>query len=249
MKYENIELNERGARLSALLQDVGGLYGAVRERPAVLVLPGGGYRMLSDREAEPVALCFAKAGFQAYILRYSVSKDGSPIWPQPLEETDAALRLIRAKRDEWHTDPDRIALCGFSAGAHLAACASVLLEEKPAATVLGYPVILPEACDFCLPGLPRPLEAVGPDTPPSFVFMAADDSMIAPQNGLDWAAALVKAQVPCELHMYVRGEHGFTTGEPYLQIAPGCSRLPGWTADAGDFLSDIWGSFTPRGFE
>lgn len=84
-----------------------------RKRPSVLVIPGGGYEMTSDREAEPIAMQFLAAGFNAFVLRYSVKPS---IFPVALLEAAEAMRRIRTHADEWHCDADAIAVIGFSAG-------------------------------------------------------------------------------------------------------------------------------------
>ena len=89
-----------------------------RKRPSVLVIPGGGYEMTSDREAEPIAMQFLAAGFNAFVLRYSVKPS---IFPVALMEAAEAMWRIRTHADEWHCDADAIAVIGFSAGGHLAA--------------------------------------------------------------------------------------------------------------------------------
>lgn len=90
MEKEVIVLNEaRKVTLTAYLQDVEGEFGNIPKRPGILVLPGGGYQMCSDREADPVAFPYLKAGYQVFVLRYSVKKDA--LWPQPLEDYDAAM--------------------------------------------------------------------------------------------------------------------------------------------------------------
>ncbi|MDR1532023.1 MAG: alpha/beta hydrolase [Clostridiales bacterium] len=118
------------------------------KRPAVLVCPGGGYTFCSDREAEPVALRFAAMGYHAFVLRYSVYKS----YPVQIRETGKAFLMIREQADNWLVDTDRIALCGFSAGAHNCALYAncwhtpVIYEFfnaqpemfKPAAMILGY---------------------------------------------------------------------------------------------------------------
>lgn len=122
-------------------------------RPMVVVLPGGGYMMTSDREAEPIALSYLAAGFNAAVVRYRVGKDAA--WPNPQVDASEALKYIRANAARFLTDPDKIALCGFSAGGHLAASLGVHWndpeiqkrsgclngENRPNALVLGYPVI------------------------------------------------------------------------------------------------------------
>ena len=93
--------------------------------------------MCSDREADPVALAFMKAGYQAFVLRYSTGKHRA--WPNPLEDYEQAMDLIKEKAEVWHLDADRIAAIGFSAGGHLCACAATIAKNKPAAAILVYP--------------------------------------------------------------------------------------------------------------
>lgn len=126
------------------------------KRPMVLVCPGGGYWALSDREADPIAIAFANEGFQVAVLRYPVAEDCS--WPNPINCLSRAMKIIRENAAELYTDPDSIAVCGFSAGGHLAASLGVLWnnpevtevsgcangENKPNALMLIYPVISPE---------------------------------------------------------------------------------------------------------
>lgn len=120
-------------------------------RPAVIICPGGGYLFTSDREAEPVALRFLAAGDHTFVLRYSVGTR----FPQPMHDLARAMTLLREHADEWFLDPERIALCGFSAGGHLAAALGVMWQEpwlssplgvdaqalRPSALILGYPAI------------------------------------------------------------------------------------------------------------
>ena len=85
MRCEHIDLHkERNVTLDAYLQDVGGEFRFVTERPAVIVIPGGGYRFCSDREADPVAMPYLKAGYDVFILRYSVDENAK--WPTPLQD-------------------------------------------------------------------------------------------------------------------------------------------------------------------
>lgn len=122
-------------------------------RPMVVVLPGGGYCAMSDREAEPIALSYIAEGFNAAVVRYRVNKDAA--WPNPQVDASEAVKYIRENAKRFLTDPDKIALCGFSAGGHLAASLGVHWddpdvqkqsgchngENRPNALVLGYPVI------------------------------------------------------------------------------------------------------------
>lgn len=126
-------------------------------RPAVLIVPGGGYEHVSLREAEPIALGFLEQGFNCFVLWYSVSNaEGTARFPASLLELSKAVAMIRSHSEEWLTDPERIFVCGFSAGGHLAASLGTLWnrdfvkdalgyqqgEHRPNGLILSYPVIL-----------------------------------------------------------------------------------------------------------
>src|SRR5699024_3994003 len=133
MKIQEIVLNsKRDVKLTALVQGVGGEFN-LEKRPAVLILPGGGYSFCSDREAEPVAFAYAQAGYQAFILRYSVGEHKQ--WPNPLEDYEQAMELIKSN-PEWHVYGDKIGVIGFSAGGHLAASAATMAKNRPNAAIL-----------------------------------------------------------------------------------------------------------------
>lgn len=95
-------------------------------RPLVVITPGGGYDHLSTREAEPIARRMNREGFHACVLRYSVAP---AVWPQPLLELAATVAWCRANAAQYGIGPDRIVLCGFSAGAHLAGCLGTMWNE------------------------------------------------------------------------------------------------------------------------
>ena len=123
------------------------------KKKTVLVLPGGGYWITSDREAEPVAKAFFAAGMNAFILRYSVKEEA--VGYAPLLDAAAAIKYIRDHAEEWNIDENKIIVCGFSAGGHLAASIGTLWKLdiisktlgcknsyiRPDGMILGYPVI------------------------------------------------------------------------------------------------------------
>ena len=120
-----------------------------QKRPNLLICPGGGYGMCSERESEPIALHFLAEGFNVFVLKYSVAPYRFPV---QLREVAAAMELIYAKADEWNCNTSKIAIMGFSAGGHLAAHYSTMSDCKEVrevfpesksvnASVLCYPVI------------------------------------------------------------------------------------------------------------
>lgn len=250
MKTIEIVLNEdRGVRLTGYLQEVGGEFEGIDKRPAVIVLPGGGYGICSDREADPVALEFARVGYQAFILRYTVrTEQKEKIWPHPINDYDEAYNLIIEKADDWFIDIDRIAVCGFSAGGHLAACTATIAKNRPKAAILVYPSINDDMCDFCAPGLPRPAKEVDEYTPPCFISAARDDLLVSVSNAMNFANALTENGINFELHIHSYGNHGYSNGANWLNQNSVSRGVRNWMNDATRFLEEVWGIFTPNGF-
>lgn len=246
MKQEIIVLNpERNVTLTAYIQEVAGEF-QFAKRPAILVLSGGGYAMCSDREADPVAMAYLRAGYQAFILRYSTGKNKT--WPNPLEDYEQAMALIEERAEEWRLDSSRIAAVGFSAGGHLCACAATIAKHKPAAAILVYPAILKEICDMCQPGMPQPNEHVTGETSPCFLVAARDDRTVDVKNSLMMQLALAEKGVPFESRIYSYGGHGFSTGEDWIINNSLSSRIPDWVDDSIGWLKETLGTLTMKGF-
>jgi len=240
MRVETFMLNaERGSSLTAYIQEVGGTYRALSQRPGILVIPGGGYRYCTRREADPVALAYMKAGYQAFILNYSV--DACAAWPNPLDDYDQAMALILEKAEAWHLAADRLAVIGFSAGGHLAGAAATLAAHRPRAAILGY-AVLNDDVRRINETAPNLVQAVSADTCPCFLFASRTDGSVPVRNTLQFAAALENAGVIYECHIYSHGPHGFSTGEGQVQ-AQGemCRRAYGWVQDSITWLEDVMG--------
>ncbi|MCI1984462.1 MAG: alpha/beta hydrolase [Bifidobacteriaceae bacterium] len=209
-----------------------------RRRPAVLILPGGGYRFCSDREAEPIALKIVSFGYQAFILRYSCAPS---TYPTALLETAEAMRTIREHAEEWHVDPNAITIAGFSAGGHLAASlatgwnrepvtdnpAYAHGEARPNGLYLGYPVItsgkLAHRGSFDLllgdrASNPALLERVSmekqvsDDTPATFIWTTVTDETVPMRNTLMFVDALLEHGISVEAHLFPHGQHGLGLG-------------------------------------
>lgn len=243
MRTETIVLNEkRNVTLTAYIQETGGEFRYVTRRPAVLVLPGGGYQFCSDREADPVALPYLKAGYQAFILRYSVKEDA--VWPNPLEDYEQAMELIRGKAEEWKLYENKIAVIGFSAGGHLAAAAATMAKNRPNAAILGYAVAGADV-KGCNSSAPDTIAAVDKDTCPCFLFATRTDNVVPIINSIRFMEALADVGISFESHIYAYGPHGFSTGDTSIQSKDTqiCARAPHWVEDSIGWLRDVLGEF------
>lgn len=185
-------------------------------RPAVLVLPGGGYEFCSDREAEPIALALAGAGYQAFVLRYSVAEDA--VWPAPLQDAEAGLQAIIDNAERWGVEAGRIAVIGFSAGGHLAASLCIFGRVRPAAMMLVYPATSLETLWICHPAThtaPDLLAAVDESCPPAFLVHTAADEVVPVTDSLWLAERLATSGVPFELHVFPTGLHGLALASAF----------------------------------
>ena len=233
-------------------------------RPAVIVVPGGGYGMTSKRKGEIVAAEFLARGFQAFVLWYEVRSDGAS-YPRQFLQLASAVDYVKKHAKEFYVKPDSVFAVGFSAGGHLvgsvatgyqdaSAIAGKELDAKLAAVGLAYPVINAEVghvetFDNVLYGyegeeraiLKRRLsldEAVSDLTPPAFIYTTAEDSVVDSRNSLLYAMALAARKIPYELHVYPQGEHGASTGAVEItNEQPHYKRISAWLNDCVSFFN------------
>jgi acetyl esterase/lipase len=187
----------------------------------VVVFPGGGYRILAmDLEGMEVCRWLNSIGINAVLLKYRVpQRPGLSRYAGPLQDAQRTLGVVRSHANDWHVDPDRIGVLGFSAGGHLAAAVSNNYETRtykavdpldsvscrPDFAILIYPAYLTANDEGrqLSPELP-----VTARTPPTFLVQTEDDPVHV-ENSLVYYRALKDAKVPAELHIYSKGRHGY----------------------------------------
>ncbi len=207
-------------------------------RPAMIVVPGGGYAVVSPTEGEIVAERFYEAGYQCFVLTYTTDMmQVQPVGRQALEDISRAVRMVRLRAAEWHIDPGKVVCCGFSAGAHVVASLAVHgaeqapetketaeIRNRPDAVVLSYPVITSgqyaHRDSFKLLLGEHPTEEaldwaslekhVTKDCPPAFLWQTLDDELVPVENSILYTRACREAGVPCELHLFRSGKHGLS---------------------------------------
>ena len=165
--------------------------------------------------------------------------------PNPLEDYEQAMELIRSRAEEWNLYPDKVAVIGFSAGGHLAACAATMARNKPNAAILGYAVTEGEIAQECEKSAPDVVSRVDKNTCPCFLFATRTDQVVPISNSTNFINALVRHGVMFESHIYAYGPHGFSVGNAAV-LKPGtkiCSCAPHWAADSIEWLGDMFGNF------
>lgn len=235
-------------------------------RPAVVVFPGGGYAYCSPREAERIAIRYNSAGFNTFVVDYSVSPNRHP---EPIKDAAAAIRFVRENAEKYNVNPNQIAVIGFSAGGHLAASISTLWNDgtifsaeeiqseihKPNASILAYPVIT--SGEFAHKGSFKNLlgedaddsqferfsleKRIGAQNPPTFLWHTYTDEAVPVENSLLYAMGLSKYRVPCEMHIYPEGQHGLSRiSDETLWSVNRYRRKYDWMTESVEWLIDLF---------
>jgi acetyl esterase/lipase len=188
---------------------------------AIVVFPGGSYNILAiDLEGTEVCDWLNSAGITCVLLKYRVPGTGPyPKSDAALQDAQRSVGMVREHAAEWHIDPKRIGVLGFSAGAHLTAAISTHYDKRlcepidaadqlscrPDFALVIYPGYLAlSEKDFA----PNPEINPTTDTPPTFIVQAEDDTVHV-ENAVVYFVQLKKAKVPAELHIYAEGGHGY----------------------------------------
>lgn len=233
---------------------------------AAVVFPGGGYRqVVAGKEGADVAAWLTSMGVAAFVVEYRVGPRYRH--PAMLQDARRAVRLVRARAAAWGVDPNRVAAVGFSAGGHLAgllatadgpgdpAAADPVARRsaRPDLLLLAYPVVtlrapwahagsrahlLGPAPDSALAAALSVERRVTPAAPPTFLVTGGDDAKVPVENTLMLYAALRRAGVPAELHVFASARHGFgpRPADPavavWTTLAAGWLRRHGWLTAA-----------------
>ena len=200
-----------------------------KKRAMIVIFPGGGYCDVAAREGEPIACEFNSAGYNAVVVHYATTVK----YPQSLIDASNAVKYIREHAEEWNTDSDSIFVCGFSAGAHLAASLGIMNEKeeqikqdsalnKVKGMILCYPVI--SSGEFAHRPSFNNMGAVNEEllkktslelqvdenTPPAFIWHTFAEEAVPVENSILLAEAMRKYNRPFELHIYPDGIHGLS---------------------------------------
>lgn len=205
-----------------------------RKRKTILILPGGGYQFVSQREAEPIALQYLKEDINAFVLSYTVKQEPSLHPLNPIDEVFAAILYIRRNAEKYNVDVDHISVMGFSAGGHLAASAGLFYQDeiyskllncnieelKINGLLLGYPVISLinnthlTTCNIRTGENKELMEKLSIEKhitdkfPSTFIWSTFEDDNVSPLNSIMLVEQLIKNNVRVEFHLYPEGHHG-----------------------------------------
>ncbi len=211
---------------------------------AALVFPGGGYSILAlDLEGTEICEWLNSIGITGILVKYRVPvRAGQSKWAAPLQDAQRAVGMVRKQAGALGLDPKRIGVVGFSAGGHLAAAVSTNFDHRtydavdeadalscrPDFSLLIYPAYLTvkEDGDTVAPELKLTAE-----TPPTFLVQAEDDG-VRVENSLFYYAALRKAKVPAEMHLYPAGGHGYG-------LRPSANLVTTWPKRAEEWLRSL----------
>lgn len=229
MLLQTIDLPDFGANIELYLRN--NVSGERDLLPAVVICPGGGYRMVADRESEPIALAFMAHGYHAIVVNYPVLTDSSKISPDYLDKNTRLLaeifKQIEDKQNDWKIDPAAVFLLGCSAGGHMAslyagcwhkvAKTQHLSHSKPLGSLLCYPVIGfdygwpdTDALDYQTLKDYDTAALINEETPDTFIWHTANDGSVPVLNTLKYCEGLANYQIPFESHWFENGRHGLS---------------------------------------
>lgn len=181
---------------------------------AIIVAPGGGHSQLVwGSEGTDIAQWLNELGIAAFILKYRLAQTPNykyTVEGEALQDTQRAIRIVRARAAQWRVKPDRVGILGFSAGGALAALVDIRFDrgKSSAADPVEQQSCRPDFAGLVYPGW-RPMDITAPqDAAPAFLTSAGLDDASHAKASVDFYNSLIAAKVPAELHIYAHGGHG-----------------------------------------
>lgn len=210
---------------------------------AIIIFPGGAYTFLAyTEEGTVIAKSLAEKGIVAFVLKYRLPKNQTMLDKSfgPLMDAQQAIKIVRSKASEWNLDLKKVGVIGYSAGGHLASTLGTHFDKsyvpnpesinlRPDFMILVYPVISMEdklthiGSRISLLGMEPSKEKiklfsnqlqVSKNTPPTYLTHAGDDNVVDVNNSIVFYQALQKNGVDAEMHLFPKGNHGFTQRLP-----------------------------------
>ncbi|MCK8606689.1 alpha/beta hydrolase [Apilactobacillus ozensis] len=234
--------------------------------PAIVIVPGGSYTHIPINQAESFALTYAAQGYQSFFLRYTFESEAKPLLPNPLIELANTIKMIKAHAVEWNIDENKIVIAGFSIGGHIVSLFNDLYDStwfkdvakiddvsqiKPAATILGYPVInlklgFPNDEEKIANWIDNDIEMAADEhvtqtNVPTFIWATTDDPVVPSMNAIKYAEKLNENSVDNELHLFHHGPHGLALANDLTawNDASNDSHVAKWFQLSNEWLKEI----------
>jgi len=207
---------------------------------AMVIAPGGGHQFLNfDQEGTYVAEYLNSIGVAGFVLKYRLAREAGSTYKVDDAVADAqrAIRLIRSRAEEWHVNPQRIGIMGFSAGGEVAALASTHYDagKTDSADPIERQSSRPDFDALIYPGIRAENFTIPKDMPVTFMLCADNDH--GPSNALAGLYPMLKAAgIKTEVHIYASGGHGFGINPNTRNVSPVATT---WQLRLGDWLKDI----------
>lgn len=207
---------------------------------AMVIAPGGGHQFLNfDQEGTYVAQYLNSIGVAGFVLKYRLARESGSTYKvdDAMGDAQRAIRLIRSRAEEWHVNPARVGIMGFSAGGEVAALAATRFDSgKPdAADAVDRLSDRPDFDALIYPGIRAENYTIPKDMPVTFLLCADNDR--GPSNALAGLYPMLKAAgIKTEVHVYANGGHGFGINPNTKNTAPVATT---WQLRLGDWLKDI----------
>lgn len=209
MKFTEITLNQANETYLDIYDS-----GTQENLPAIIVVPGGGYKKFNDFDSEKVAISFLTKGFQAFVIRYAVGEYKD--YQQSIQAVNQSVDYIVEHADDLHVRVDQLGMIGLSAGGQLAARYSNTSNNRLRYVVLGYPVIT-KALDQGMGVATEDVSLmVNENTVPTFIFGSRDDTVTPYMDHIHpYEKALYENNVAFEVHIYSTGGHAYSLANQY----------------------------------